>query len=126
MDHEAAEYFFWNHIKAKLELYIDIISHSLYTPHMRWQACIVLVAITLSIIVPPYLPLACRGGQAAIGTLDVCHSAVPALSSNGDMPCAIACPCLPLPFAPAENMRVHHSSIQAFSLIRNQERPPKA
>jgi hypothetical protein len=93
---------------------------------MRWESVIVLAAITLSIIVPPSLPLAYRGGQAEIGTLDVCHSATPALSSNGDMPCAIECPCLPLPLALAENARVHNSSIQAFFLTRNQERPPEA
>ncbi len=55
---------------------------------MKWQAAIVLLAIALTILAPPALPLVTAHGQAAqIGTLDVCHSATPALAANGEMPC---------------------------------------
>ncbi len=54
---------------------------------MKFQAITVLLAIVISILAPPlvpYQPLAAR--QSQIGTLDVCHSAIPALSSQGEMP----------------------------------------
>jgi hypothetical protein len=55
---------------------------------MKWNAVIVLVAILIGIVVPPSLPLIIAiGEQASLGELDVCHSATPALSSNGEMPC---------------------------------------
>ncbi len=60
---------------------------------MKWQAVIVLLAIALTIFAPPALPLMiAQGGQAQIGTLDVCHSAAPALSANGEMPCLNSLP----------------------------------
>jgi len=52
---------------------------------MKWQTLILLLAIALSIIVPPSLPfLSDHGAMATIGTLDVCHSAMPAVAANGD------------------------------------------
>jgi hypothetical protein len=60
---------------------------------MKWNAVIVLLAIALGIFAPPSLPaMIAHGGQASIGILDVCHSAAPALSSNGEMPCVSECP----------------------------------
>lgn len=55
---------------------------------MKWNAVIVLFAILISVVVPPSLTLiTATGTQASLGELDVCHSAAPALSSNGEMPC---------------------------------------
>ncbi len=60
---------------------------------MKWQAVIVLLAIALTILAPPALPLVTAHGQAAqIGTLDVCHSATPTLAANGEMPCINSVP----------------------------------
>jgi hypothetical protein len=42
----------------------------------------------LGIVVPPPLDLTFGQDSAqSIGTIDVCHSAVPALASGGEMPC---------------------------------------
>jgi hypothetical protein len=93
---------------------------------MKWQAVIVLLAITLSIVVPPSLPfLSGHGAMASIGTLDVCHSATPALSSNGDMPCVNECPCRPLPLAQNKVIIVPNSHLSPYFIAFQDERPPK-
>jgi hypothetical protein len=91
---------------------------------MRWRAVIVLLAITLSIIVPPSLTLAGHGGQAAIGTLDVCHSAVPALSSNGEMPCLNTCSNSLLPLASQEVIHMVTLPEKPYFIAFQDERPP--
>jgi len=92
---------------------------------MRWQAAIVLLAITLSMVVLPSLPLAGRGGQAAIGTLDVCHSAIPALSSNGEMPCLNEYSNAPLPLALQEIIHLVSLPDKSVFIAFQDERPPK-
>ena len=93
---------------------------------MKWQAIIVLLAITLSIAVPASLSLTCdHGGLAAIGTLDVCHSATPALSSSGDMQC-IQCSCHPLPLVLQETSEIVNSHFKQAITAFQDERPPKA
>lgn len=65
---------------------------------MKWKAVIVLLAISFTIFAPPSLPLtAAHDGHSRIGSLDICHSAIPAISANGEMPCitpgpAVHCP----------------------------------
>jgi hypothetical protein len=55
---------------------------------MRLFAVIILLSLTLGILVPPVLSMTfAQDGVPCIGTLDVCHSAVPALASCGEMPC---------------------------------------
>jgi hypothetical protein len=92
---------------------------------MRWRAVIVLLAITFSIIVPPSLTLAGHGGQAAIGTLDVCHSAIPALSSNGEMPCLNECSNSLLPLALQEVIHIVSLPDKPVFIAFQDERPPK-
>jgi hypothetical protein len=94
---------------------------------MKWQALIVLLAIALSIAVPPVLPLmAARGGAAEIGTLDLCHSAAPALSSNGDMPCINSAIDQPLPPGPNILSAVVAPLSEPFCIAFQDERPPKS
>lgn len=94
---------------------------------MRWQSIIVLLAIVLSIAAPPALPImVAQGGQAEIGTLDVCHSATPALSSNGDMPCISASMNLPLPQGLIKISVVAVPRFKPFSIAFQDERPPKS
>jgi hypothetical protein len=93
---------------------------------MRWQAVIVLLAIALSIVVPPSLPLMIgQGGQASIGTLDVCHSSLPALASNGNMPCVSECPCRPLPLAQKKVSEIANPPFKPLLIAFQDERPPK-
>jgi hypothetical protein len=55
---------------------------------MRCQAIIILLAFALSIIIPQTLPIINTVGKyEEINTLDICHSATPAISSSRDMPC---------------------------------------
>jgi hypothetical protein len=94
---------------------------------MKWQAVIVLLAIALSIVVPPSLPLLSdHGAIAAIGALDVCHSATPALSSNGDMPCVHECPCGHLPMSEYKNAKIFTPPFKPLLISFQDERPPKA
>jgi len=93
---------------------------------MKWHAVIVLLAIALSIVLPPSLPfLSDHGAMASIGTLDVCHAAFPAISSNGDMPCVNECACIPLPFAQKTVAEIVALPFQPLSIAFQDERPPK-
>lgn len=91
---------------------------------MRWQAVIVLLAIAFSIVVPPSLPLIGHGGQMAIGTLDVCHSTAPALSSNGEMPCLNEYLSSPLPLALQEVIHLVSLPDRSVFIVFQDERPP--
>ena len=94
---------------------------------MRWQSIIVLLAIALSIVAPPALPImVAQGGQAEIGTLDVCHSAIPALSSSGDMPCINECMSLPLSQGLSKISARATPRFKPFCIAFQDERPPKS
>jgi hypothetical protein len=94
---------------------------------MRWQSILVLLAIALSIAVPPALSLmSAQGGQVEIGTLDVCHSATPALSSNSDLPCINAGMNQPLPLGLSKVSAVAAPRFKPCSLAFQDERPPKS
>ena len=93
---------------------------------MKWQALIILAAIVVSIIVPSSLPLLFNhDGQTAIGTLDVCHSATPALSSNGDMPCVNEWPCHAPLLDLSAVFEIKSPPFKPFLIAFQDERPPK-
>jgi hypothetical protein len=93
---------------------------------MKWQALIVLLAIALSIIVPPSLPfLSDHGATTAIGALDVCHSAMPALSANGDMPCVSESLCRPLHLDLYDISAMVNPPLKLSAMSFQDERPPK-
>lgn len=111
----------------KFELYVDKLFKIPILFSMRWTSIIVLLAIALSIVVPPALPImAARDGQAEIGTLDICHSATPALSSNGEMPCIHACMNQPLPPGLSTVPAVATPRFKPFCIAFQDERPPKS
>ncbi|HEX9138032.1 MAG TPA: hypothetical protein VF905_13995 [Nitrospirota bacterium] len=93
---------------------------------MKLHAVIVLLAIALSIVLPPSLPvLSAHGGQASIGVLDVCHSATPALSSGGEMPCVSERPCR-LPSLEQSRIPVMiNPSCKPVLIAYQKEQPPK-
>jgi len=94
---------------------------------MRWKAVIVLAAITLSIFAPPALLLTgAHGGQAAFETLDVCHSATPALFSNGEMPCVNECTFNARPPAQSVTSDISILLCKPFFIAFQDERPPKS
>lgn len=64
---------------------------------MRFAAIIILLSLELGIMVPPAFALtSTQDDMPCIGTLDVCHTAAPALASGGEMPCvneSFSCQC---------------------------------
>jgi hypothetical protein len=92
---------------------------------MRWQAVIVLLAIVAGAIVPPSFSLTVGHGDQAIGTLDLCHSGTPAISSNGDMPCVNECECRPLPLSQYRTFIIPTPRCKPFLIAYQDERPPK-
>lgn len=57
---------------------------------IRWFSCLMFLVLAAGILTPPAPSLVIlERGEDAIGTLDVCHAAAPALSSGGEMPCAV-------------------------------------
>jgi len=93
---------------------------------MKWQALIVLLAIAFTIAVPPVLILpGGPTGQAMIGTLDICHSATPALSSNGSMPFIQASSCHPLHLTLQETSEIIDPFFKPAITTFQDDRPPK-
>jgi hypothetical protein len=94
---------------------------------MKWNVAIVLFVILIGIVVPPSLPLiTATGVQASLGELDVCHSAAPALSSNGEMPCVHINPSkLPMPLSMTTSDSFHPLFTEVVFIAPN-EQPPKA
>jgi hypothetical protein len=110
----------------KLDFCVDSFFLSFIIQIMRWQAVIVLLAILLSIVLSPALSLTIAdGGHSMIGTLDVCHSATPALSSNGDMPCLNECPRCPFPLAQHKASEIVNPPCKPLLIAFQDERPPK-
>jgi len=93
---------------------------------MRWKSIIVLLAIVVSVSIPPSFPfLSDQGVSAAIGTLDVCHAAAPALSSNGDMPGLNQVVSSPVPLLQVMFTEEVPSLLPYFSVAFQDELPPK-
>lgn len=93
---------------------------------MKWQAVIVLLAIALTIAIPPSLfPTCSHAGHAMIGSLDICHSATPALSSSGSMPWIQESPCHPLPLLLQETSEIVNPLFKPVITAFQDEHPPK-
>jgi hypothetical protein len=90
---------------------------------MKWKTVIVLLFIILGIMAPPSLPLV-NGHEARIGALDVCRSAAPAMSSQGDMPCVNGCP-YPLPMEGGEIGEIPAPPFKPLLIAFQDEHPPK-
>ena len=94
---------------------------------MKTSAVIILLAVAFGLMLPPAVPLvAGNGGTAAIGILDICHSAAPAISSSGEMPCISTslckhCPLMTITYTTSAKL----SFSQSFFVLET-EQPPKA
>jgi hypothetical protein len=92
---------------------------------MKWQASVILFAIVVSIAAPPSLSFSTtHDKQTAIGTLDVCHSAAPALFSSSDMPGISMHPLLHRYFALSAIAGDHDPLARPFLIVFRDERPP--
>ncbi|HAS53475.1 MAG: hypothetical protein A2X56_14805 [Nitrospirae bacterium GWC2_57_13] len=93
---------------------------------MRWKAVIVLAALALTIAIPPSLQIVIDDDSAPLLiTLNVCHTAVPALSSSGDMPCVPECPCRHCPSLIVEFFRLNEPIYILTPFSDRHYRPPK-
>jgi hypothetical protein len=93
---------------------------------MKWQVAVILFTIAVSIAVPPSRSInAIHDKQAEIGILDICHSATPALSSNGDMPGISAFFCRPLPLAAFIVSITIAPALKTRIIAFQEEHPPK-
>jgi hypothetical protein len=93
---------------------------------MRWQAVIILLVITFGIVGPPTLSMiVLHDGHTTIGTLDVCHSSTPALSTSGDMPCMSECLFQSLPLNQNAVVELANPRFKPFFISFQDERPPK-
>jgi len=94
---------------------------------MKWQAVMVLLAIGLSIAVPPCFSVPSdHGNHAMIGCLDVCHQGAPALSAGGNMPCLHQCPCDYMPIMQDKITKIVNPRIKPLSIAFQDEHPPKS
>jgi len=93
---------------------------------MRFSAIIVLIALSLTVLAPPSFALTIHGDKAPVlGILDVCHTATPALSSNGEMPCVHVSVSLSLPLALNKVTEIVNPPFHPFHIAFQDELPPK-
>jgi len=93
---------------------------------MKWTIVILLLSFVQQVIAPPFLSLTPPvRGHSMIGTLDVCHSTSPVLSSNGDMTCLNEFPYQLLSTAPPLTAPIVSLAGQTFILTFQEELPPK-
>jgi hypothetical protein len=95
---------------------------------MVWISIILFIVMIVTILTPASLvsPVIVNDGRAFLDSLDVCHTATPALSSTGDMPFMNV---IPSSAAPAFIISVNEPFPQLFSeliLASRNERPPRS
>jgi hypothetical protein len=95
---------------------------------MKWVSIILLIVLTFTVLAPlSSLSLIIdRQEQPLLGNLDVCNSAAPALSSNGEMPCVSVCPCRSVPTLSISTNEPVHSRFTELIFTAPNEHPPKA
>ena len=93
---------------------------------MKWVSIMLLIVLACTVLAPLSLySFTITQGGSFLANLDVCHSAAPALSSNGEMPCLSECPCS---FAPAVSISANEPAYPLFTellLPTRNEHPPK-
>jgi len=95
---------------------------------MKWVTFILLVDLSFTILAPlsPFSLVINRQEQPLLGTLDVCNAAAPALSSNGEMPCANINPSKLHLFFSATISDPFHPLFADVVFTAPNEHPPKA
>ena len=96
---------------------------------MKWVSVILLIVLTFAVLAPlsPFsLIIIDRQEQPLLGNLDVCNSAAPALSSNGEMPCVnINSSKIPLYLSITTSVSFHPLFAEVVFTAPN-EQPPQA
>ncbi len=94
---------------------------------MKWLAVITLAAVSFTVLAPTSLPfMVTSDGTERIGALDVCHSTVPVVSSNEEMPCINSVPaaCSPMCLVALTDSQKPFFLLSLFTF--DSEQPPKA
>ena len=95
---------------------------------MKWVTVILLVVIACAVLAPlsPFALISDHCEQPLLGNLDVCNSAAPALSANGEMPCVnINSSILPI-YLSITTSDTFHPLFTEVIFTAPSEHPPKA
>ena len=95
---------------------------------MRSVTFILLIVLTFTVLAPAtsFTLIVVNDGRSFLGMLDVCHSAAPALSSNGEMPCVSACPCSSVPMFHLASIAPSPQIFTELLLASRNEQPPRS
>jgi hypothetical protein len=94
---------------------------------MRWTVLLVLAAFLFGICAPQSAEISViRDGHLMIGSLDVCHSTTPVLSTSSDMPYLNTGACVRIPVSLIAYMNIPDSVFPHFFIPQQNDRPPKA
>lgn len=88
-----------------------------------------LLAVLACTVIAPGTALTVIGqgdGSSFLVELDVCHSAAPALSSNGEMPCIGSTTCLALPSLSLAFIEPTQLALSELILSSSTEHPPRS
>ena len=111
-----------------LILYLDRIRVCFYTSLMRLVTLTLLVVLMFTALGPltVFTFTAVDDGSCFFGNLDVCHTAAPALSSNGEMPCVGLAPCSAAPTLSISFIEPAHPVYAELILTSRTEHPPRS
>ena len=93
---------------------------------MRSIAVLLLAVLAFTVLAPAMsfaFPVV-QDGSPFLGNLDVCHSAAPALASNGEMPCDSPAPCTAAPLLSVSFSEPVQPVFTELILTNNSEHPP--
>jgi hypothetical protein len=95
---------------------------------MKWVSVILLIVLTFTVLTPmTLLTLMIVNDEGSfLGNLDVCHSAAPALSSNGDMPCVPIVVHSAIPSLSMMNLEPANPLFTELILTTRNEHPPRS
>lgn len=95
---------------------------------MRSVTFILLIVLTFTVLAPAtsFTLIVVNDGRSFLGTLDVCHSATPALSSNGEMPCVGLSPCTAPPTLSVSFFEPVQPVFTELILTTRNEHPPRS
>lgn len=96
---------------------------------MKWATIMLLLVLAFTVLTPVSsfsLFIAPEHGSEVFADLDVCHSAAPALSSNGEIPCLHM---TATSIIPVEFVAFHETTYPVFAeliLATRNEQPPQS
>jgi hypothetical protein len=95
---------------------------------MKWWASVLLIILGWTILLPsaPAHVFLEQPGHEVLSDVDVCHSAAPAVSTSGDMPCINESSSSPVPSLTAVFAQQFQPVLTQLILSTQNGHPPKA